>query len=80
MAIRKSTSKRGARGDLPYTLPPLQERSHREAWNRFESRVQEALGIDGDEFIRRFEAGEYASAVEDPDILELAFMMVDRPE
>lgn len=44
------------------------------AWVLFTQRTQEYLGIDGEEFLRRWDAGEYADT-DTPDIIEL-YMLI----
>jgi hypothetical protein len=78
MAIRKSSPRRH-RVDESYPLPEPIEISHEEWWREFDARARELLGIGGEEFIRRFEAGEYLARIEEPDILELAFLRVHPP-
>lgn len=35
-----------------------------EAWERFDAEARRALGMSGEEFLRKWEAGEFASAGE----------------
>ena len=39
-------------------LPPIKELTREEAWELFDHQAQKWLGISGEEFIRRYDAGE----------------------
>lgn len=39
-------------------LPPVKELTPEEAWELFDRQAREWLGISGEEFIRRYNAGE----------------------
>ena len=56
-------------------IQDIPELSAEEARASFDLQVREALGISGDEFIRRWEAGEYAEGEEDPRITGLALVI-----
>ena len=48
--------------------------------NYFEARVKTQFGISGEDFILRFDAGEYDELLDDGDFAEILMMMpVDRP-
>lgn len=40
-------------------LPPIHELTEEEAWQIFDDNAQYYLGISGEEFLRRWDAGEY---------------------
>ena len=80
MAIRRGAARGGKVDHDRYPLPEPIEISHEEWWREFDARARELLGIGGEEFIRRFEAGEYANGPEDRDIVELGLLMVDPPK
>lgn len=40
-------------------LPPIHYLTPDEAWQMFDDNAQRLLGISGEEFVRRWEAGEY---------------------
>lgn len=42
-------------------LPPIKELSPDEAWELFDRQCREWLGISGEEFIRRYDAGEISA-------------------
>jgi len=46
----------------------------------FEARVKDCFGITGEEFIRRFDDGEYNEMEDDGDFAEIVMMMpAERP-
>ena len=46
-----------------YELPPIQWLTHEEALEVFDARAREIAGMSGEEFLRRWDAGEFP----DPD-------------
>ena len=58
-------------------LPPIKELSPEEAWELFDRQAREWLGISGEEFIRRYEAGEFSEEQldRDPDIVYLTMKL-----
>ena len=48
------------------TLPPAKELTSEEARDFFESEVQRVLGISGEEFLRRLDAGDYRDVIDTP--------------
>ena len=47
-------------------LPPVKELTPEEAREYFESETQRLLGISGEEFLRRLDAGEYDAVIDVP--------------
>jgi hypothetical protein len=47
-------------------LPPVVELTPEEEWADFDANARARLGISGQEFLRRLDAGEYAEIVDDP--------------
>ena len=58
-------------------LPPVRELTKEEAWELFDQQTQAWLGISGEEFIRRYHAGEFTDEQldRDPDIAYLAMKL-----
>ena len=50
-----------------------------EARAYFDAQTRELVGMSGDEFIRRLDAGEYAGEIDDPRRPELSFLVSLRP-
>lgn len=75
MAVpRQHSTKTMEEYDREVGLPPIHEATQEEWTAMFDARAREWLGMSGDEFIRRWEAGE----IEDPDrtdIMMLVFMI-----
>jgi hypothetical protein len=60
--------------DEPYSLPPIVELSEDEGRALFERQARKYLGMSGDEFLRKWDAGE----IDDPDrseVLTVAFLI-----
>jgi hypothetical protein len=60
-----------------HPVPGVRWLTDEEAHALFDKRAREALGISGDEFLRRWDAGEYDHLIDDPEhpeILQLAMM------
>jgi hypothetical protein len=47
-------------------LPPVVELTPEEAWARFDGLARQHLGMSGEEFLRRLDAGEFEEIVDDP--------------
>lgn len=47
-------------------LPPIIEMTLEESRADFDAKAREWLGISGDEFLRRLDAGEYDEILDDP--------------
>ena len=61
--------------------PPVRDLSPEESRAFFDAKAQELLGISGDEFARRWNAGDYDETADEPpfDIMYLAmFLPPDR--
>jgi hypothetical protein len=63
-------------------LPPIKELSPEEAWELFDHQAQEWLGISGEEFIRRYDAGEISEDDLDynNDVVALYMLMPRKQE
>lgn len=48
------------------TLPPIVELSDEKAWADFDDQCRRRLGMSGEEFVRRLDAGDFAEIVDDP--------------
>jgi hypothetical protein len=48
------------------TRPPIVELSPEEAWADFDNACRRRLGMSGEEFIRRLDAGDFDEIVDDP--------------
>ena len=48
------------------TLPPIIELSPEEEWAHFDAVARKRLGMTGEEFLRRLDAGEFNEIVDDP--------------
>ncbi len=63
--------------DAEIDLPPVIELDA-EGWRRFvDDKARSLLGISGEEFLRRWDAGEYDAIADDPahsDIMYLAML------
>jgi len=57
--------------------PPVRDLSPEESRAFFDAKAQALLGISGDEFVRRWNAGDYDEIADDPahsDIMYLAIL------
>lgn len=50
----------------PETLPPVQVLTEEEWYEHFDGLARKHLGVSGEEFLRRLDAGDYADIVDDP--------------
>lgn len=50
----------------PLTLPPVVELTPEEAWAGFDHACRRRLGMSGEEFVRRLDAGDFDDIVDDP--------------
>ncbi len=50
-----------------------------EARAMFDARTLEMLGISGEEFLRRLDAGEYEALFDDPDHTDLTYLVMLSP-
>jgi hypothetical protein len=60
--------------DDEFTLPPIVELSEEEGRALFDQQARKYMGMSGDEFLRKWDAGE----IEDPDrseVLTVAFLI-----
>ena len=48
------------------TLPPIVELSPEESWADFDEATRTRLGLTGEEFLRRLDAGEFNEIIDDP--------------
>ena len=53
----------------------VRELTEAEARELFQERTHRRLQIDAEEFIRRWQAGEYGAADDNPDALELTMLL-----
>ena len=44
-----------------------------QSWQRFDEEARHTLGMSGEEFARRFEAGEYGDPDHSPKLMSVAF-------
>lgn len=63
-------------------LPPIKELSPDEAWELFDRQSRKWLGISGEEFIRRYDAGEISENDLDynSDVIALYMLMPRKQE
>lgn len=54
---------------LPDGLPRMLTRE--QAWQLFDEAAREDLGMNGEEFVRRFDAGEWPDPDDDPRVIAL---------
>ena len=47
-------------------LPPIVELCPEESWAHFDEATRTRLGMTGEEFLRRLDAGEFAEIIDDP--------------
>lgn len=47
-------------------LPPVRDLTPEEAKADFDAKARQLLGISGEEFLRRLDAGEYDDVLDDP--------------
>jgi hypothetical protein len=60
------------------TLPPVREMSTAEAWDEFDQQARYWLGISGEEFLHRWDAGAYQGIVDDaehPFVMSMAMLI-----
>jgi hypothetical protein len=72
MALRRPIESNDLDGSEEFIMPPEAARAF------FEREVQRLVGIDADEFIRRYDAGDYADIEDIPEnwnIFEAAFLI-----
>lgn len=50
-----------------------------EARAYFDAQARELVGMSGEDFLRRLDAGEYANEIDDPRRPELSFLLSLRP-
>ena len=65
------------RAESDEMLPPVVELTREEARALFDARAREWMGMSGEEFLRRLDAGEFDNIFDDPnhpEILDLAMM------
>jgi len=55
--------------------PEIHQLSEEEGVDLLDRQAMEALGIDGDEFRRRWEAGEYEAEPDRPEIVRLVMLL-----
>lgn len=59
----------------PETLAPPAEYSVEEGREIFDAAAQRHLGISGDEFLRKWDAGEFADDPDRPEVIEVAMLI-----
>jgi len=60
-------------------LPPVVELTPEEGRAFFDARVREEMGISGEEFLRRLDAGEFNEVLDDPDYPYLMYLYMISP-
>lgn len=60
---------RAPKGRVPGEYTPAQARS------LFDEAARRHLGVDGDEFLRRWDAGEYADDPDRAEVIEVAMLI-----
>jgi hypothetical protein len=60
-------------------LPPVVELTPEEGRAFFDARVREEMGIGGEEFLRRLDAGEFNEILDDPDYPYLIYLCMISP-
>jgi hypothetical protein len=61
------------------TVAPIQWLSHDEARTFFDEQAQALVGLSGEEFLRRWDAGEYDAIADDPEhpeVMRLAALIL----
>lgn len=76
MAVRIETRAGEVEEQFDENLPPIVDLMPEESRAWFEEKVQELLGISAEEFLTRFEAGEYDATMDERrwDVLYLAML------
>ena len=59
-----------------YPLPPIKELTAEESRAFFDELTRELLGISGDEFVRRYDAGRYDDILDDEDYVDLLYLSI----
>lgn len=59
----------------PTTIDAGQEYSADEAEQLFESMAREKLGMSGKDFLRRWDAGDFADEPDRPEVVEVAMLI-----
>ncbi len=55
-------------------LPEIVELTVEESWALFDQHARELLGISGDEFVRRWNAGDYDEIADDGEHYDIIFL------
>jgi hypothetical protein len=55
--------------------PEIHQLSQEEGFDLLDRQAMDTLGIDGDEFRRRWEAGEYGAEPDRPEIIRLVMLL-----
>jgi hypothetical protein len=50
-----------------------------QAWVSFDRQARELLGVSGEEFVRRWDAGEYDAVADQPGYTDLVYLAMLRP-
>ncbi len=64
-----------AEHDTTADAPPVREATHEEGLAMLDRRARHRLGISGAEFLRRWEAGEYADDPDQPGVMDVAMLL-----
>ena len=54
---------------------PIHEASQEEGWTILDAQARARLGISGQEFVRKWEAGEYFNGKEQPEVMHVAMLL-----
>ena len=73
--VAVSATKRAAAPAAPDDIPPLLETTPEEGRAIFDQEARRQLGISGEEFLRRWYAGAYASDPDQPDVMDLVMLL-----
>jgi hypothetical protein len=73
--VAVSSRKRSAAPVPPDDLPPLLETTPEEGRAIFDQEARFRLGMSGEEFLRRWNAGEYADDPDRPDVMDLVMLL-----
>ncbi|MBA2277023.1 MAG: hypothetical protein H0W06_04605 [Chloroflexia bacterium] len=59
-------------------LPPVIELSPEEGWAFFDDKARSLLGISGEEFLRRWNAGDYDEIADDGEHADIMYLAMFR--
>jgi len=65
--------------DSPYYVPPVRHVTPEEGRALFDEEARASMGMSGEEFIRRYEAGEFDDVIEGSDHIKLIGLIMQIP-